>query len=164
MRATTLNFSTTSPDTTCKLSPSASHPILADECLDDITSTLWTMIEENVAIICACLPMCRMVLALIFPKTFSNASSAAAGDSSGPTYTFGQGRSSQSQNSDWKPYSGPPQTGGLNRSVVQHSDDTSEEFILTSVPSVGPRDDMDHSIRKTTQYEISYERDPHRRA
>ncbi|KND89528.1 hypothetical protein TOPH_05903 [Tolypocladium ophioglossoides CBS 100239] len=146
MRCTTLNFSTTSPDSTY-----------------DITSTLWTMIEENVAIICACLPMCRMVLAWIFPKTFSNASSAARANSNGPTYTYGQGRSSQSQNNDWKPYSGPSQTGGLNRSVVQHSDDTSEEFILTNVPSTGPRDDMDHTIRKTTQYEISYERDPYRR-
>ena len=119
------------------------------------------MIEENIAIICACLPMCRMVLAWIFPKTFSNASSKGAANSNGPIYTFGQGRSNNSQNSDWKPYSGPPQTEGLNRSVVQHSDDASEEFILTTVPSVVPRDDLDHSIRKTTQYEISYEMGSH---
>ncbi|POR31766.1 Uncharacterized protein TPAR_08008 [Tolypocladium paradoxum] len=146
MRATTLNFSTTSPDITY-----------------DISSTLWTMIEENVAIICACLPMCRMVLAWIFPKTFRNASSATGGNTSGPTYTFGQGRSVQSQNGDWKPYSGPPQAGGLNRSVVQHSDDTSEDFILTTLPNTVLRDDREGAIRKTTQYQISYEKNPYRK-
>ncbi|UNI21123.1 hypothetical protein JDV02_007140 [Purpureocillium takamizusanense] len=147
LRATTLNFSTTSPDSTY-----------------DITSTLWTMIEENVAIICACLPMCRIILAWVFPKAFANASSAAAG-SHGPTYTFGQKRSGAysqtSGNREWKPYSGPNEANGTSRSVVQHSDDTSEEFILTTVHSVNNNTTIqdDHAIRKTTQYAVSYERE-----
>ncbi|KAM0282120.1 hypothetical protein ACHAQH_003160 [Verticillium albo-atrum] len=51
LRMTTLNFSTRSPDPTY-----------------DIASTLWTMIEIHVAIICACLPMCRLPLAYLFPS------------------------------------------------------------------------------------------------
>jgi len=51
----------------------------------------------------------------------------------------------------------------MSRSVVQHSDDTSEEFILTSVHSVNNNTTIqdDHAIRKTTQYAVSYERDPY---
>ncbi|KAG9250314.1 uncharacterized protein F5Z01DRAFT_683959 [Emericellopsis atlantica] len=37
--------------------------------MHDIASTLWTLIEQNVAIICACLPMCRLPLASILPSS-----------------------------------------------------------------------------------------------
>jgi hypothetical protein len=32
---------------------------------------MWTIIEGNVAIICACLPMCRVALRLLFPSIFT---------------------------------------------------------------------------------------------
>ncbi|RFU71915.1 integral membrane [Trichoderma arundinaceum] len=149
LRATTLNFSTTSPDTTF-----------------DITSTLWTIIEENVAIICACLPMCRIVLAFIFPKIFggnttkgsTGASGLSGGMGSESQNKYGYARStSPSRRQSWKPYSGPG-GDGISRSTAAHqSDDTSEEFILTSVQRHGSTDDQDGAIRKTTKYEISYE-------
>ncbi|UKZ66655.1 uncharacterized protein TrAtP1_007826 [Trichoderma atroviride] len=152
MRATTLNFSTTSPDTTF-----------------DIASTLWTIIEENVAIICACLPMCRIVLAFLFPQTFgtnipskgSTGASGALGSESRNKYGY-ERSTSPSRRQSWKPYTGP---GGDNitRSVAAHqSDDTSEEFILTSVQRHGSSDDQDGAIRKTTKYEVSYETGPYK--
>ncbi|KAK3693445.1 integral membrane protein [Podospora appendiculata] len=57
LRMQTLNFSTASPDTT-----------------HDIASSIWTMIEENLAIICACLPVCRLPLAYVFPTCLSSSS------------------------------------------------------------------------------------------
>ncbi|KAK4085376.1 uncharacterized protein Triagg1_366 [Trichoderma aggressivum f. europaeum] len=146
LRATTLNFSTTSPDTTF-----------------DITSTLWTIIEENVAIICACLPMCRIVLAFLFPSIFGgNTSKGSTGASGGlgseNPNKYGYARSqSPSRRQSWKPYSGPG-GDGVSRSTAAHqSDDTSEEFILTTVQRHGSTDDNDGAIRKTTKYEVSYE-------
>ncbi|KAJ4855174.1 hypothetical protein CI102_1996 [Trichoderma harzianum] len=146
LRATTLNFSTTSPDTTF-----------------DITSTLWTIIEENVAIICACLPMCRIVLAFLFPSVFGGNTSkgstgASGGLGSGNPNKYGYARSqSPSRRQSWKPYSGPG-GDGVSRSTAAHqSDDTSEEFILTTVQRHGSTDGDDGAIRKTTKYEVSYE-------
>ncbi|KAM7190474.1 hypothetical protein V8F33_009457 [Rhypophila sp. PSN 637] len=43
--------------------------------LDDIDSSIWTMIEMNLAIICACLPVCRLPLAYAFPGYFSSTDS-----------------------------------------------------------------------------------------
>lgn len=119
------------------------------------------MIEENVAIICACLPMCRMVLTWLFPRAF--AASPTKYGSDGPQYTIGslpkRTSRSQSEEDDWQPYSGPGKAEGQNKSVIRHANDnTSEEFILQSVQQPSPNE-MDGAIRKTTHYEISYERE-----
>ncbi|KAK3937530.1 integral membrane protein [Diplogelasinospora grovesii] len=66
LRMQTLSFSSTSPDTTY-----------------DIASSVWTMIEENVAIICACLPVCRLPLAYLFPTQFSSTGSSSSKKSVG---------------------------------------------------------------------------------
>ncbi|KAL7945957.1 putative PTH11-type G-protein coupled receptor protein [Trichoderma barbatum] len=149
LRATTLNFSTTSPDTTF-----------------DITSTLWTIIEENVAIICACLPMCRVVLAFMFPRIFggnttkgSTGASGALGSENHNKYGYARSQSPPRRQS-WKPYSGPG-GDGVNRSAAHQGDDASEEFILTSVQRHGSTDE-DGAIRKTTKYEVSYENDSYK--
>ncbi|CCC06345.1 hypothetical protein SMACR_00560 [Sordaria macrospora] len=54
LRMQTLTFSTKTPDTTY-----------------DLDSSIWTIIEQNMAIICACLPVCRLPLAYLFPKHFA---------------------------------------------------------------------------------------------
>ncbi|KAK3497870.1 uncharacterized protein B0T23DRAFT_95589 [Neurospora hispaniola] len=54
LRMQTLTFSTKTPDTTY-----------------DLDSSIWTIIEQNMAIICACLPVCRLPLAYLFPKYFA---------------------------------------------------------------------------------------------
>ncbi len=51
LRMTTINIAATSPDSTY-----------------DIASTMWTMIEMNVAIVCACSPMIRPLLVRLFPS------------------------------------------------------------------------------------------------
>jgi hypothetical protein len=65
----TLSFSSTSPDITCMLlGPRPFYPQrCTDQPIDDIASSMWTIIEDNTAIICACLPMCKRALAIVFP-------------------------------------------------------------------------------------------------
>lgn len=75
LRMQTLDFSSTSPDPTCKCPHSLSGLLLRRHLrytpTDDIASSVWTMLEENVAITCACLPMMWMPLARLFPSFFS---------------------------------------------------------------------------------------------
>ncbi|OAA81757.1 hypothetical protein LEL_01302 [Akanthomyces lecanii RCEF 1005] len=145
LRATTLNFSITSLDVTY-----------------DISSTLWTMIEMNVAIICACLPMCRMVLAWILPGLFgsmtvsSTAKNAQSSGSSDPTITIGH-RRLRSLNGEWAPYTRPSKAEGMSHSSVHHHEQTSEDFILAPYQKAYLQEDSDGVIRKTTQYEVYYE-------
>ncbi|KAK4231674.1 integral membrane protein [Podospora fimiseda] len=57
LRMQTLSFSSTSPDITYA-----------------IDSSIWTMIEVQLAIICACLPVCRLPLGYLLPAYFSSSS------------------------------------------------------------------------------------------
>lgn len=162
LRATTLNFSITSPDVTCQLNLFSFPNILLTKALDDIASTLWTMIEINVAIICACLPMCRMVLAWMLPGLFGSMTAsgtpknAHSSGSSDPTMTIGH-RRLRSLNGEWAPYSGPTKPEAANHSSVHHHEETSEEFILAPYQKAYIQEDADGIIRKTTQYEVFYE-------
>ncbi|MCJ1341455.1 hypothetical protein MMC09_006751 [Bachmanniomyces sp. S44760] len=61
IRMTTLRFSSTSQDRTY-----------------DIISSLWTITEENVGIICACLPMLRAPLSTLFPHLLSSGGPATS--------------------------------------------------------------------------------------
>lgn len=83
----TLDFSSTSPDPTCKCLHILSELLLPrhlrDTSTDDIASSVWTMLEENVAITCACLPMMWMPLARLFPSFFSLDSGTDSYGSSG---------------------------------------------------------------------------------
>ncbi len=121
------------------------------------------MIEVNVAIICACLPMCRMVLAWMLPSVFAtnltaNTPKSPDSNNSDPTITIGQ-RRTRSINGEWHPYTGPPKLEGVNHIIVHHPEQTSEEYILQPIERPDLQDDLDGAIRKTTHYEVSYERD-----
>lgn len=79
LRMQTLDFSIKSPDITCKHTPQQ-HPLATRQqanvhLVDDIDSSIWTMIEINLAIVCACLPVCRLPLAYAFPAYFSSTDS-----------------------------------------------------------------------------------------
>lgn len=114
-RMQTLDFSTKTPDMTY-----------------DILSSLWTMIEPNVGIICACLPMCRLLLTILFPsifpaKTISGTSYASSPRSNNGTYGYvGTGKN------EWVPRGGGNDERGINLTSVSRglSDDTSEELII----------------------------------
>jgi hypothetical protein len=117
--------------------------------------------------------MCRLPLALLFPSVFGNATTRKQ---SSNQYQYGSNdarhvTSLDRQNTgsiNWEVYGGPPKAGGKNQSIVHHSAETSEEYILSSVvqhqqqreaSKEGFETEM-RAIRKTTQYAISYERDP----
>ncbi|TEA18761.1 Satratoxin biosynthesis SC1 cluster protein 4 [Colletotrichum sidae] len=155
LRMTTLDFSTTSPDTTF-----------------DIASTLWTLIEDNLAIICACLPMCRLPLTYIFPTFFGTKQGSTAG-----SYSFASSQRTNTSNfvhagtgrNDWHPYQGREEKKGTNLTSVHANkprlgDDTSEEFILSPVKDSrsyvrDPSQDAEEprAIRKTTAFHMSFD-------
>ncbi|KAK2002752.1 integral membrane protein [Colletotrichum falcatum] len=153
LRMTTLDFSTTSPDTTF-----------------DIASTLWTLVEDNLAIICACLPMCRLPLTYIFPSYFpskkeSGAASYKIGSAShtnDSVFTY-----ANANRNDRHPYHGREEKNGIHMTRVQAKtasrNDTSEECILpvdTEAEHVRTRSKDDvvlKVIRKTTAFPMIYD-------
>ena len=46
-----------------------------DQTRDTLLSTIWTTVEANTGIICACLPMLRTPLSRVFPRIFLRSSS-----------------------------------------------------------------------------------------
>jgi hypothetical protein len=112
---------------------------------------MWTILELNIAIICACLPMCRMPLAKLFPRLFPS-----TGSSHPNTNAFTHAGTSKN---DWTPSTTDRKHGRSQlASVVGGGDNNSEEFILqdrngTHLHPVGG----DSRIQKTTQFEVRYE-------
>lgn len=53
-----------------------------DQLYGTLNSTIWTTIESNTAIICACLPMLKSPLAALFPRLFPRASGEEYSNSS----------------------------------------------------------------------------------
>lgn len=56
----------------------------------DISSTMWTIIEPNVAVICACLPMIRPLIVKAFPA-FRSKKDSGENEWLGPTHSHGSG-------------------------------------------------------------------------
>ncbi|KFY33316.1 hypothetical protein V494_07729 [Pseudogymnoascus sp. VKM F-4513 (FW-928)] len=139
-RMQTLNFSSTSSDPTY-----------------DIASSLWTIVEENVGIICACLPSCRPILSMLFPSVFpSNPGSGAYGSTSGHprSNTF---KNSDSAKSGWTPSRGDRDAMGINLTTVQAhglKGSTSEESILRRHDEL-KSDGDGNGIHKVTEYYVS---------
>ncbi|QKD47566.1 uncharacterized protein FOBCDRAFT_314164 [Fusarium oxysporum Fo47] len=108
VRMTTLDLATKTLDTTF-----------------DISSTMWTIIEQNLAIICTCLPMCRIPIAIILPSCFSTSKKSSHSVSQ-------RIDGSRGQTGAGNPYVRPRSVQGLTRSVVLPTDEASEEVILGS--------------------------------
>jgi hypothetical protein len=121
--------------------------------IGEVTATTWTIIEPNIAIICACLPMCRMPLAQLFPKLFPN--SDASHTATNPFTHAGTGKN------DWTPSQiGRSDRKTANASIVAGRDSGSEEFILhernaTYLQPVGAKS----AIQKTTHISVKYDDD-----
>ena len=58
------------------LQPSSTSP---DQIYGTLISTIWTTIEANTGIICACLPMLKKPLTMLFPRLFPRGSYHSAG-------------------------------------------------------------------------------------
>jgi hypothetical protein len=127
--------------------------------LDDIASSVWTITEENIAIICACLPMMWAPLARLFPSLFSIRN---GGDShvSLAVRSLGPDTTSRSRRS-WTQLPGAfDDTGG---SDVNHNSDfqnrPSEDStgqILPSGQGGKPQNQDAKVIRKVSEYRVSY--------
>ncbi|KAL2280840.1 hypothetical protein FJTKL_12158 [Diaporthe vaccinii] len=150
LRMQTLSFSSTSPDMTY-----------------DIASSMWTIIEDNAAIICACLPMCKRALAAIFPslafegrRNWSNKLSYQSGSNRSRWTQFFDGPASKDQSAL---VLDPRQVS--THSQVQTGCYPSEEFIMSPVHD-GKRTESSGSeegigaIRKVTRYEVAYDDAP----
>ncbi|KFY24372.1 hypothetical protein V493_05283 [Pseudogymnoascus sp. VKM F-4281 (FW-2241)] len=138
-RMQTLNFSSTSSDPTY-----------------DVLSSLWTIIEENVGIICACLPACRPILTILLPRIFPSSSGngqypATPGNQSN---TF---KHSESAKSGWNPSRGDQDAMGINLTTVKAhglKGNTSEESILGRHDD-SRNDSSENRIHKVTEYYVS---------
>ncbi|KAG5793469.1 hypothetical protein H9Q69_007492 [Fusarium xylarioides] len=139
VRMTTLDLATKTLDTTF-----------------DISSTMWTIIEQNLAIICTCLPMCRIPIAIILPPRFPNSKKSSHSVSQ-------RIDGSRVQTGAWNPYVGPRSAQGLTRSVVLPNDEASEEVILGSLERTDTPSTLASAagvIRKTVEYGVTYEINP----
>ncbi|KAF5018402.1 hypothetical protein F66182_9609 [Fusarium sp. NRRL 66182] len=139
VRTTTLEFSAKSPDTTY-----------------DIASTLWTIVEQNLAIICTCLPMCRIPLTILFPPWFPGSKVSTCGGSQLTDRPRGQPGA-------WRPYAGPRNAQGTTQSFVLLSEESSGELMLDSLDRTGTLPTLVSDagvIRKTVEYGVTYDTNP----
>ncbi|OTB04979.1 hypothetical protein M426DRAFT_22327 [Hypoxylon sp. CI-4A] len=148
LRVTTLDIQATSPDP-----------------LFDIASTMWTVIEMNVAIVCACLPQVRPLIVKWFPRLMPSRYPNSPGSSgkrrthpSGdrpsrprPYLSTEDGSYSTSEEGKWmRIKSGGGRSGqeGTNLSDFRKTDSSSEECIL--------KDEGGLQIHKTVKYTVEY--------
>jgi hypothetical protein len=129
---TTLNLEASATDTTWATS-----------------STMWTTIEMNIAVICACLPQLRPIIIMIFPRFRQQTSSHNAGKSSHAT---GFAKSVMShpggEESHWARVDARE---AIHMTNIRKADTSSEEYIL--------QDDGPMQIHKTVEYNVSYSKD-----
>ncbi|KAI9821279.1 MAG: hypothetical protein M1827_004015 [Pycnora praestabilis] len=151
VRTTTLNVSAKTPDPTW----------------NDINSTTWTVVEANVGIVCACLPILKQPLQAIFPRIFSTGGTSHS--RSGPNYVLES--KTDTVNGHSRTGSNYPHWGNVDgnimssimpgRNTTYAEGRESEERII---------DDGGAGIIKTTEMSVSYgdsnsipslEKDPH---
>ena len=111
---------------------------LSSDTTYDLMGTMWTIIEMNLAIVCASLPTVRVLLIRIFPRTFGSSSRTQKRTMIG---TIG----SKHGGNEWSKLRGNTHQVV---SVKSSHDTSSEEFILQNNPS--------SSIQKTTQVKVEY--------
>lgn len=133
----------------------------------DLSSTMWTVIEMNVAIVCACLPMIRPLIVKVFPRLMPKSSSNnnhRYGAASYGAKSFMTGHSQAHDKNEWMQIDGKD---GIQMMAMKKPGSTgSEESILGTVtthagPSTGEGSWQEApgpatGIQKTVQYSIEY--------
>ncbi|KAI2465136.1 integral membrane protein [Annulohypoxylon bovei var. microspora] len=138
LRMQTLDFSSTSSDPTY-----------------DVASSTWTVIEENVAIICACLPMCKGPLNYLFPSIFASAPRRVSAGFKPSQH------SNNSSRSYWAPMRGDREMLSTRVTCVQgrkpSTGGNSQEYMLEHTYSRDQISDIEEvrGIRKVIQYDIT---------
>jgi hypothetical protein len=156
LRMTTLNNNATTSDATW-----------------DISATMWTIIEMNIAIVCACLPMIRPLIVRIFPFLRNKSSEGYNhhGHSAGTHAAFGTSKGYIPSHSCDRDASGAIHMSTMRS--VKGTDQSSEEYILhddkertvVTAMAIGgngggstPSPTARHipGIQKTVQYSVEY--------
>jgi hypothetical protein len=111
---------------------------------------MWTVIEMNVAILCACLPQIRPLIVKLFPRLM--AASYSTGRAARPQYDSGFVKSPQSsppygEERRWVHVDGKD---GIHLTNVRKGDTSSEEYILQD----------DKTIHKTMGYSVEFSKKP----
>ncbi|KAI2602781.1 hypothetical protein GGR54DRAFT_467892 [Hypoxylon sp. NC1633] len=123
----------------------------------DIASTMWTIIEMNVAIVCACLPQIRPLIMKWFPRLMPayyansrDSTKRTTYNGGGLPYPSGSSRNhSQPEEGRWTRIgNGTVAQGSTNGPDVRRGDNISEEYML--------QDDRGLQIHKTMQYTVEY--------
>lgn len=126
----------------------------------DISSTMWTIIEMNVAIVCACLPMIRPLIVKFFPKIMPKSSSNAKYGSAAAygSKTFMTGHSQAGGKNEWMELGGGKESGIQMSNIKRAGSSTgSEESILAAdPPNQDPNANGPMAIQKTVQYTVEY--------
>lgn len=124
----------------------------------NIANVMWTIIEPNVAVVCACLPILRPFLAKLIPILRSKNSypgtpygNASYGVKSRPT------DGSQARDKYWVEIGGA-QSDGIHMSTIQRSESHagSEESILNTKSSKQSPNEGNDRIQKTVEYSIEF--------
>lgn len=126
---------------------------------DDIASSVWTMMEENVAITCACLPMMWTPLARLFPSFFSLDHGTDSYGSSGTTKSGPKVTSWPRGN--WNLVHVQPDTKGsismnqISNSQTRPSEDGTGQILPSSQGDEAQYQNAT-GITKVTEYHVSY--------
>lgn len=115
----------------------------------DIISTMWTVIEMNMAIMCACLPQIRPVIVQLFPRLMAVSHS----NDPAPRTPYdielpvdSNTNASKNGKRHWAQAGGD----GIHLTKVQKGESSSEEYILQD----------DNTIHKTVGYSVEYSKKP----
>jgi hypothetical protein len=148
LRITTLDILATTPDQTY-----------------DIANVMWTIIEPNIAVTCACLPILRPFFAKLLPMLRSKgsyASNSRYGNQSAPKSRPADG--SQGRPDKYWVEIGGAQSDGIHMSTIQRSGSHagSEDSILGNKrPKVSQSEVNNDGIHKTVEYSIEYTKKNH---
>ncbi|KAH9906431.1 hypothetical protein F4778DRAFT_648835 [Xylariomycetidae sp. FL2044] len=130
LRTSTLDIQATSPDR-----------------LYDVSSTMWTIIEMNVAIVCACLPQIRPLIAKLFPKLLPAHYHSGGAPEKGPYLHGHPARHSQPDDGRRPRFH---TQAGPSVADARKPETSSEEYIL--------REDRPVQMPKAVQYRVEYSR------
>ncbi|KAI1799457.1 hypothetical protein F4811DRAFT_565537 [Daldinia bambusicola] len=128
----------------------------------DIASTMWTIIEMNVALVCACLPQIRPLIIKWFPRLmpayYSNSREQSdkrpAYSSNGLSTSHPSSSESHSKSEEGKwmrMNAGKAGYEGTNQSDFRRADSSSDEYML--------HEEKGLQIQKTVQYTVEYSPD-----
>ena len=132
-----------------------------DQTYGTLNSTIWTTVEANTGIICACLPMLKKPLSCLFPHAFPRQSGNSSYPSSG-FRTLSRQRNSPvgTYNNGWSHLDSktqPPLSKSLDNTVVGKTSNGSGDTECGTKRHDRPL----ASITKTSDVDVRYVNDQH---